>query len=56
MEVVEFQFKGTAVTGLQPPEALGAVVVRHWVVGRRERASGGGEVAPTPCRRETETG
>lgn len=51
VEVFEGQFKWAAMAGFQPPVAFRAVVVRHWVVGRREYACGGGEVAPTTYRR-----
>lgn len=47
VEVFKFQFKRAAVAGFQPPGAFGAVVVGHGVVGRRERAGGSGEIAPT---------
>lgn len=53
VKVFEFQFKWAAMTGLQPPEAFGAVVVGHRVVGRCERAGGSGEIAPTTYRRES---
>ena len=52
MKVFEFQYKWAAVTGLQPPGAFGAVVVGHWVVGRRERACGSSKIAPATYNRE----
>lgn len=52
MEVFKLQQERAAVAGLQPPEALGAVVVGHRVVGGRERAGGRGEIAPTACGRK----
>lgn len=52
VKVFKFQFKWAAVAGFQQPVAFRAVVVGHRVVGRCERASGRGEVAPTTYRRE----
>lgn len=54
VKVFKFQFKWAAMAGLQPPGAFRAVIVGHRVVRRRERASGGGEIAPATYRRETE--
>ena len=53
MEVFKLQQERTAMAGLQPPGALRAVIVGHWVVGGRECASGRGEIAPTTCGRKT---
>lgn len=46
VKLLKFQFKRAAVAGSQQPGAVGAVVIGHRVVGRRERARGSGEVAP----------
>lgn len=52
VKIFKFQFKRAALAGFQPPITLRTVVVGHGVVGRRERASGSGEIAPTTYRRK----